>query len=256
MIHFGDRDCSVQRRYQKLVEEAPAPALSDGLRADMQHAATVLGQHLRYRSAGTVEFLVDTDREAFYFLEMNARIQVEHPVTEAVCGVDLIAAQIAIAEGHDLRLAQADVTVTGHAIECRINAEDWTQGFRPDPGTVTEAVLPAGDGVRVDTHIQAGTRVPPFYDALMAKLIAVGTDRADALARLHDALRRCEIRGVTTNLPMHTALVTDAEFIRGGVGTAWFSEYLNGHIDDIDHTSHMTPGRGSPKSGAAGGTDG
>jgi acetyl-CoA carboxylase biotin carboxylase subunit len=230
VIHLGDRDCSVQRRYQKLVEEAPAPALSDAVRADMQQAAAALGKHVRYRGAGTVEFLVDPERDAFYFLEMNARIQVEHPVTEAVCDIDLVAEQIAIAEGHPLRLTQADVTVSGHAIECRINAEDWAQGFRPDPGVVTEAVFPAGDGIRVDTHLQAGTRVPPFYDSLLAKLIAHGTDRADALTRLRRALARCRITGVTTNLPMHAALAEDAGFCRGAVDTGWLARFADRQV--------------------------
>ena len=230
VIHLGDRDCSVQRRYQKVIEEAPAPSLSDALRAGVQQAATALGQHLRYRGAGTVEFLVDGERDAFYFLEMNARIQVEHPVTEAVCGVDLIAEQIAIAEGHPLRRSQPSVTPSGHAIECRINAEDWTRGFRPDPGVVTEAVFPAGDGIRVDTHLQAGTRVPPFYDSLLAKLIAHGSDRADALARLRRALARCQITGVATNLPMHTAVAADAEFSRGALDTDWLSRFASRRV--------------------------
>jgi acetyl-CoA carboxylase, biotin carboxylase subunit len=224
-IHLGDRDCSVQRRYQKLVEEAPAPELSDRLRAGMHQAATDVGKHLRYRGAGTVEFLVDARRDAFYFLEMNARIQVEHPVTEAVCGIDIVAEQISIAEGHPCP-AQASVTIAGHAIECRINAEDWTRGFEPSPGTVTEAVFPVGDGIRVDTHVQKGTQVPPFYDPLLAKLIVVGKDRGDALNRLRGALARCEISGVATNLAMHAKLAADEEFARGGVDTAWFSRFL------------------------------
>ena len=226
VIHVGDRDCSVQRRYQKLVEEAPAPDLGDGLRARMHRAAVALGRRLRYQGAGTAEFLVDVDSDAFYFLEMNARIQVEHPVTEEVSGIDLVAEQIAIAEGHPLSLAQADVSLAGHAIECRLNAEDWTRGFQPVPGTVTAAVFPAGDGIRVDTHVQAGTQVSPFYDPLLAKLIASGRDRKDALAKLRRALPRCEISGVPTNVPMHTALTGHADFSRGGVGTEWFTRFL------------------------------
>ncbi len=226
VIHLGDRDCSVQRRYQKLVEEAPAPDLGDSLRARTHEAATALGMHLGYQGAGTAEFLVDRERDAFYFLELNARIQVEHPVTEAVCGIDLVAEQIAIAEGHPLALAQADVKMSGHAIECRLYAEDWTRGFQPSPGTISQAVFPAGDGIRVDTHVQAGTNVSPFYDPLLAKLIAAGSDRTDALARLRRALARCEISGVATNLPMHAALVDHAEFVRGGVDTAWFARIL------------------------------
>ena len=178
VIHLGDRDCSVQRRYQKLIEEAPAPLLGETLRVGMRAAAVTLGLHLKYQGLGTVEFLVDTERAAFWFLEMNARIQVEHPVTEAVTGLDLVAEQIAVAEGRRLRLAQADVCLRGHAIECRINAEDPAAGFRPSPGTVTSAVFPAGPDVRVDTHVQAGSAVPPQYDSLLAKLIVSGSSRA------------------------------------------------------------------------------
>ena len=184
VLHLGDRDCSVQRRYQKLIEEAPAPLLADDLRNRLHQAAVALGERLRYRGAGTVEFLVDAEAEAFYFLEVNARIQVEHPVTEAVTGLDLVSEQIALAEGRPLRLRQADVTIRGHAIECRINAEDPAAGFLPSPGTITNAVFPAD--VRVDTHVQAGSAVPPHYDSLLAKVIAHGPDRATALAPAED----------------------------------------------------------------------
>ena len=226
VIHLGDRDCSVQRRYQKLIEEAPAPLLGETLRVGMRAAAVALGLHLKYQGLGTVEFGVDTERAAFWFLEMNARIQVEHPVTEAVTGLDLVAEQIAVAEGRRLRLAQADVSLRGHAIECRINAEDPAAGFRPSPGTVTSAVFPAGPGVRVDTHVQAGSAVPPQYDSLLAKLIVSGASRAQALARLRGALARCEIGGVATTLPLHVALAADAEFTAGGVATDYLAGWL------------------------------
>ena len=226
VIHLGDRDCSVQRRYQKLVEEAPAPLLEADLRAEMRRMAVVFGEYLGYRGLGTVEFLVDCARGSFHFLEMNARIQVEHPVTEAICGLDLVAEQIAIAEGCPLRLTQDDVEFTGHAIECRINAEDATDGFRPSPGTVTDAIFPAGQGIRVDTHIQAGAAVPPWYDSLLAKLIVSGRDRAEALARLRGALARCEIGGVATTIPMHAELAAQPEFARGGVDTGWLARFL------------------------------
>jgi acetyl-CoA carboxylase biotin carboxylase subunit len=226
VIHLGDRDCSVQRRYQKLIEEAPAPLLRDALRDGLRRAAVALGERLRYRGAGTVEFLVDPGAGAFYFLEVNARIQVEHPVTEAVTGLDLVAEQIAIAEGRPLRLAQDEVTFTGHAIECRINAEDPGNRFAPSPGTVTGAVFPAD--VRVDTHVQAGSPVPAQYDSLLAKVIAHDADRAGALARLRGALDRCEIAGVTTNLRMHQALLADGEFARGGVDTEYLERALHG----------------------------
>ena len=219
VIHLGDRDCSVQRRYQKLIEEAPAPRLGETLRVGMRAAAVALGLHLKYQGLGTVEFLVDAERSEFWFLEVNARIQVEHPVTEAVTGLDLVAEQIAVAEGRRLRLSQASVRLDGHAIECRINAEDPAAGFRPSPGTVTSAVFPAGPGIRVDTHIQAGSAVPPQYDSLLAKLVASGASRAEALDRLRGALDRCEIGGVATTLPVHAALAADDEFAAGGVGT-------------------------------------
>jgi acetyl-CoA carboxylase biotin carboxylase subunit len=225
VIHLGDRDCSVQRRYQKLIEEAPAPLLGETLRVGMRAAAVALGLHLKYQGLGTVEFLVDTERSAFWFLEVNARIQVEHPVTEAVTGLDLVAEQIAVAEGRGLRLSQASVRLDGHAIECRINAEDPAAGFRPSPGTVTSAVFPAGPGIRVDTHIQAGSAVPPQYDSLLAKLVVRGASRAQALARLRDALARCEIGGVATTLPVHAALTAADEFAAGGVDLGFLARW-------------------------------
>jgi acetyl-CoA carboxylase biotin carboxylase subunit len=226
VIHLGDRDCSVQRRYAKLVEEAPAPRLGETLRVGMRAAAVAFGQHLKYQGLGTVEFLVDAARSEFWFLEVNARIQVEHPVTEAVTGLDLVAEQIAVAEGRRLGLSQASVRLDGHAIECRINAEDPAAGFRPSPGRVTSAVFPAGPGIRVDTHIQAGSAVPPQYDSLLAKLVVSGASRAGALGRLRGALARCEIGGVATTLPMYAALAADDEFAAGGVGTDYLARWL------------------------------
>ena len=232
VIHLGDRDCSVQRRYQKLIEEAPAPGLHDGLRERLRGAAVALGEHLRYRGAGTVEFLVDADSAGtsdgeFYFLEVNARIQVEHPVTEAVTGIDIVAEQLAIAEGRPLRLKQADVTFAGHAMEVRLNAEDPEHDFRPSPGTVTRAVFPVGPNVRVDTHLQAGATVPPYYDSLLAKVIAHGGDREAALHVLRGALNWCGIDGVITNLDLHRALLADAEFAAGGVDTGYLARWLD-----------------------------
>jgi acetyl-CoA carboxylase, biotin carboxylase subunit len=226
VIHLGDRDCSVQRRYQKLIEEAPAPLLAAELRGQLRQAAVAFGEHLRYRGLGTVEFLVDGDRGTFYFLEMNARIQVEHPVTEAISGVDLVAEQIWAAEGNALRIEQDSVALSGHAIECRINAEDWADGFRPSPGMVTAAVFPAGPGIRVDTAIQPGSQVPPWYDSLLAKLIVTGRDRAEALARMRDALARCQLGGVATTIPMHAELLATADFARGGTDTGYLERFL------------------------------
>ncbi|MGZ4572401.1 MAG: acetyl-CoA carboxylase biotin carboxylase subunit [Blastococcus sp.] len=232
-VALGDRDCSVQRRYQKLFEEAPAPLIGEALRAEMAEAALKLCAHLGYRGLGTVELLVDRERDTFYFLEMNARIQVEHPVTEMVTGLDLVAEQLAVAEGLPLRLRQDDVVVTGHAVECRINAEDWTAGFRPSPGRIDRVLLPVGEGIRVDTHVQGGTVVPPYYDSLLAKLIVHGTDRTDALDRARAALELLRIEGVTTTVPVHQALLADPEFRAGGVDTAFFERFLRSHEPDL-----------------------
>jgi acetyl-CoA carboxylase biotin carboxylase subunit len=226
VIHLGERDCSVQRRYQKLVEETPAPDLTDTLRNSLHAAAVRFAQRLSYRGAGTVEFLVDRRREAFYFLEMNARIQVEHPVTEAVTGVDLVAEQIAIAAGQGLRLTQDGVHRRGCAIECRVNAEDPAHDFRPSPGLVREASWPAGEGIRVDTHIVSGSRVPPFYDSLMAKIIAHADDRPAALARLQQAIAATRLDGVTANLAFHSRVLMDPEFQTGGVDTGFVGRLL------------------------------
>ena len=228
VIHLGDRDCSVQRRYQKLIEEAPAPGLDTDQRDRLRAAAVALGAHLGYRGAGTVEFLVDADRGEFYFLEVNARIQVEHPVTEAITGLDIVAEQIAIAEGRPLRLRQEDVGFEGHAIECRINAEDPDRDFRPSPGTVSHAVFPVSVGgrVRVDTHVQAGAAVPAYYDSLLAKVIAHGADRAEALGTLGDALERCAVEGVVTNLEMQRAVIGSPGFAGGGVDTGYLGRWL------------------------------
>jgi acetyl-CoA carboxylase, biotin carboxylase subunit len=242
VVHLGDRDCSVQRRYQKLIEEAPAPGLDPGLRDRLRGGVGAPGAYPGYRGAGTVEFLVDADRGEFYFLEVNARIQVEHPVTEAITGLDIVAEQIAIAEGRPLRLRQEEVTFAGHAIECRINAEDPARDFRPSPGTVTRAVFPVsprtnddpgrerdgggGRWVRVDTHVQAGAAVPAYYDSLLAKVVGHGTDRAAALGTLRDALERCAVEGVVTNLGMQRAVIDSPGFAAGGVDTGYLGRWL------------------------------
>jgi acetyl-CoA carboxylase, biotin carboxylase subunit len=224
VLHAGERDCSIQRRYQKVVEEAPAPGLPGVLRTGLLRAATDFARHIGYRSLGTVEFLVDVERDSFYFLEMNARIQVEHPVTEAVTGLDLVAVQIAIAEGRPLALRQEDIGFRGHAIECRLNAEDVAAGFRPCPGRVTDVWFPSLPGLRVDTHMQPGAMIPPHYDSMVAKLIAHADTRDGAIALMARALRVMVLDGIATNAPLHRAIMADPGFAAGGVDT----NYLGG----------------------------
>jgi acetyl-CoA carboxylase biotin carboxylase subunit len=226
VIHLGERDCSVQGRYQKLVEETPAPGLSEALCHALQAAAVRFAQRLQYRSAGTVEFLVDCERDAFHFLEMNARIQVEHPVTEAVTGVDLIAEQIAIADGAGLRLAQSDIQRRGCAIECRVNAEDPANDFLPSPGLVHSVTWPSQEGIRVDTHIAPGSCVSPYYDSLMAKIIAHAPDRAAAVACMRRAIAAIRLDGVHTNLSFHERVLADREFQAGGFDTGFVARLL------------------------------
>jgi len=226
VIHLGERDCSVQRRYQKLLEESPAPGLSDEFRQQLHEAAVRFARRLAYRGAGTVEFLVEPAKGGFYFLEMNARIQVEHPVTEAITGVDLVAEQIAIASGAGLRLAQSDIRPQGWAMECRVNAEDPHCNFQPSPGVVNDVAWPSGPGIRVDTHIVAGSRVPPFYDSLMAKIIAHAPTRSLALERMQGAIAQARVAGVRTNLSFHAAVLQDPEFQAGGVDTGFLARFL------------------------------
>jgi len=234
VLHVGERDCSVQRRFQKVVEEAPAPRLSEGFRRSLCEAAVKFARHIGYKSLGTVEFLVDVEREEFYFLEMNARIQVEHPVTEAISGLDLVALQIGIAEGAPLALAQEEIRVRGHAIECRINAEDVFDDFHPSPGRVTQVWFPALPGLRVDTHMQPGAMVSPYYDSMIAKLIAWGETREAALDTMQRALSACALEGVKTNVALHAAIVGDPDFREGGVDTNYLAGLLPGLITEED----------------------
>lgn len=215
-LTFGERDCSVQRRNQKLVEESPSPAINDELRDQLMTAARLLAERVGYRNAGTVEMIFDVDRAEFYFLEMNTRIQVEHPITEAVFGIDLVAAQLAIASGDDPGLPTA--AAHGHAIEFRINAEDSVR-FLPRPGPITGWTEPTGDGVRVDAGYQAGNTVTPAYDSLMAKLVVFGNTRDAALAVARTALADFQIEGPRTTLDFHRELVDSAEFISGDYDT-------------------------------------
>jgi len=212
-VHLGERDCSVQRRYQKLLEESPASAISEATRAGLYKAALTVAHSVNYISAGTVEFLVARDG-SFYFIEMNTRIQVEHPVTEMVTGIDLVREQIRIASGEPLGYRQRAITLRGHAIECRINAED-PEHFVPSPGTVTAWLPPGGYGVRVDSHLMPGAVVPPYYDSLIAKIIVHGRDRAEAIARMQRALAETHVEGVKTTIPYHQKLLADPAFLSG-----------------------------------------
>jgi acetyl-CoA carboxylase, biotin carboxylase subunit len=212
-VHLGERDCSVQRRHQKLLEESPASAIAEDTRAGLYKAALMVANSVNYVSAGTVEFLVANDG-AFYFIEMNTRIQVEHPVTEMLTGIDIVREQIRIASGEPLGYKQKDVEFRGHAIECRINAED-PEHFIPSPGTVTAWLPPGGFGVRVDSHMMPGAIVTPFYDSLIAKIIVHGRDRADAISRMYRALAETVVEGVKTTIPYHQKLLADPAFLSG-----------------------------------------
>jgi acetyl-CoA carboxylase, biotin carboxylase subunit len=226
VIHFGERDCSSQRRNQKLVEEAPSPVLDAKTRARFCEAAVALCRRVRYTSAGTVEFILDQDSGEFFFMEMNTRIQVEHPVTEMITGVDLVKEQIRIASGEPLAIRQQDVRLDGHAIECRINAEDHRSGFAPCPGHIANFRAPGGPGVRVDSHLEAGYDVPPFYDSLLAKIICWGRDRDEALSRMTRALKEMEVEGVRTTLPFHLELLAHERFRAGDVNTRFVHDVL------------------------------
>tara|TARA_B100000614_G_scaffold238623_1_gene237593 strand:+ start:263 stop:1612 length:1350 start_codon:yes stop_codon:yes gene_type:complete len=225
VIHLGERDCSVQRRHQKLLEESPSPAINKTLRAKMGNAAIAAAKSIKYEGAGTVEFLVDED-EKFYFMEMNTRIQVEHPVTEMVTGVDLIAEQIKIASGEDLDFDQEEIKLNGHAIECRINAEDPSHNFRPSPGRITGWLPPGGPGVRVDSHVYTGYEIPPFYDSLIGKLIVWGKDRNTAIKRMNRALNECAITGIPTTINFHLSLLDKSKFKEGKIHTKYVEEEL------------------------------
>jgi acetyl-CoA carboxylase biotin carboxylase subunit len=217
VIHVGERDCSIQRRYQKLIEEAPSPAVTSVLRKEMGEAAVALAREAGYVNAGTVEFLLDADGN-YYFMEMNTRIQVEHPVTEMVTGVDLVKEQIRISAGNPLSLKQKDIRILGHAIECRINAED-PENHRPSPGTISFYYTPGGPGIRVDSAAYESYYIPPHYDSMVAKLVAHGKDREEALARMRRALEEFVIEGVKTTIPLHQRILSTQRFRCGEYGT-------------------------------------
>ncbi len=227
VLHVGERECSTQRRHQKLIEEAPSPVIDPQLRAELGEAAVKLAKRVDYQGAGTIEFVYDEEARRYYFLEMNTRIQVEHPVTEMVAGVDLVAEQIRIASGEPLSFGQADLRLEGHAIECRINAEDAERDFRPSPGRITEWVAPAGDGVRVDTHCYPGYVIPPFYDSLLAKVIVHAPNRPAAIARMREALESFVVAGVRTTIPFHQKVLAHDDFQAGQVTTRWVEEKFN-----------------------------
>ncbi len=224
-IHLGERDCSIQRRHQKLLEEAPSPALTPELREKMGMAAVMAAKSINYVGAGTIEFLLDASG-AFYFMEMNTRIQVEHPVTEMITGLDLIAEQIRVAQGERLQLTQDQVILKGHAIECRINAEDPDRGFRPQPGRISGYLPPGGPGVRMDSHVYTDYEIPPYYDSLIGKLIVWGPNRDAAIKRMKRALRECAITGVTTTLGFHQKILETPAFLKGEVYTNFVEQIM------------------------------
>ena len=225
VVHLGERDCSIQRRHQKLLEEAPSPALDKDLRLRMGEAAVAAARSINYEGAGTVEFLLDRSG-GFYFMEMNTRIQVEHPVTEMVTGIDLIAEQLRIAGGEPVSVSQDQIELRGHAIECRINAEDASHNFRPAPGRITGWLPPGGPGVRVDSHVYTSYDIPPFYDSLIGKLIVWGADREAAISRMRRALNECAITGIPTTVDFHLRMLERPEFLRGDVHTKFVEQEM------------------------------
>lgn len=225
VVHLGERDCSVQRRHQKMIEESPSPAISENLRKAMGDAAVNAAKAAKYENAGTIEFLLDKNKD-FYFIEMNTRIQVEHPVTEAVTGIDLIKEQIRVASGEALRFTQEGIILRGHAIECRINAENPEKNFMPCPGTITDSHFPGGLGVRIDSAIYNGYKIPPNYDSMIAKLIVHGEDRKEALQKMEMALRELSIEGIVTNQEYQLRIIDHPVFQEGKQDTSFIEQYL------------------------------
>jgi acetyl-CoA carboxylase biotin carboxylase subunit len=225
IIYLPERDCSIQRRHQKLIEESPSPGVNSKLRRKMGHAAIKAAKAVNYTTVGTVEFLLDNDGD-FYFMEMNTRIQVEHPVTELVSGIDLVKMQIKLAAGEKLNLDQDDIKIYGNVIECRINAEDPDRDFLPSSGVISNYILPGGPGVRIDTGIYQGYNISPFYDSMIAKLIVIGDNRQEAIARMERALGEFVIEGVRTTIPFHAKVMADEYFRRGEVNTNFIQERI------------------------------
>ena len=224
-IHLCERDCSMQRRNQKMLEECPSPIVSPELRAKMGAAAVTAAKECGYYNAGTIEFLVDENRD-FYFMEMNTRIQVEHPITEEVTGFDLVKAQIEIADGKPLEISQEDVTMRGHAIECRINAENPDKGFRPSPGTITALYMPGGPGIRIDGAVYQGYTITPYYDSMISKLIAHGSDREDAINKMRWALSEFIVEGVDTNIDFQLEIIKNADFKAGNYDIGFLGRFM------------------------------
>jgi len=223
VIHLGERDCSIQRRNQKVLEESPSPAMSKELRKRMGEAAVNAAKAVGYENAGTIEFLLDKNGE-FYFMEMNTRIQVEHPVTEAVTGMDLVKEQLRVASGEKLSKSQSEIKVKGHAIECRINAENPDLGFRPSPGTIEKFILPGGMGIRIDSGVYGGYKIPPVYDSMIAKLIVHGEDRREAMAKMKRALNEFYIEGVDTNISFQKKIMENEHYAEGRFDTSFISK--------------------------------
>ena len=226
IVHLFERDCSLQRRYQKMLEESPSTAVDTELRDKICRAAIDIARHIQYENAGTVEFILDQDQGRFYFLEMNTRIQVEHPVTEMVTGVDLVKEQFRVSGGQALSFTQAEIKLTGHALECRINAESPQRGFQPSPGRIVQWEAPNEQGIRVDSHCYAGYFVPPFYDSLLAKVIAIGDDRPQAIERMQNGLNHFLVSGVDTNIAFHRFVLGNPEYRQGRVNTRWVENLL------------------------------
>ncbi|HPJ16424.1 MAG TPA: acetyl-CoA carboxylase biotin carboxylase subunit [Spirochaetota bacterium] len=226
VVHLGERDCSLQRRNQKVLEESPSPIMTEDLRKKMGEAAVKAAKAIKYKSAGTIEFLLDKHNN-FFFMEMNTRIQVEHPVTELVTGIDLIAEQIKVAAGQKIEFKQNEIHVNGHAIECRINAEKPSENFRPSPGKITSLHLPGGYGVRLDTAVYQGYTIPPTYDSMIAKLIVHGKTRTEAIARMKRALGEFVIEGIDSNIEFQMELMDDKNFVEGNFDTQYINKLLN-----------------------------
>jgi len=226
IVALGERDCSIQRRHQKLIEETPAPGISEELRSKMFEAAVKGAKKVGYINAGTIEFLVNSD-EQFYFMEMNTRIQVEHPITEMAIGRDLVKDQILVAAGSPIDYSQESIKSRGHAIECRINAEDWERDFIPSPGRITSFHIPGGPGIRIDTHAYAQYEISPYYDSLVAKVVAYGQNRNEAIGRMERALDELILEGIKTNIPFHQKVLKNDNFRKGLINTSFLEEEIN-----------------------------